>query len=87
MLPEPSDLPKDPVTPVPAPPPHKIAMLSAGGLATLLAALSMLGPFSIDAYLPAFPQIQAQLAATPTARYSARLASSTCRLAVWSSAA
>ena len=65
MLPEPSDLPKDPVTPVPAPPPHKIAMLSAGGLATLLAALSMLGPFSIDAYLPAFPQIQAQLAATP----------------------
>jgi DHA1 family bicyclomycin/chloramphenicol resistance-like MFS transporter len=40
-------------------------MLSAGGLATLLAALSMLGPFSIDAYLPAFPQIQAQLAATP----------------------
>jgi DHA1 family bicyclomycin/chloramphenicol resistance-like MFS transporter len=65
MLPEPSDLPKDPVTPVPPPPPHKIAMLSAGGLATLLAALSMLGPFSIDAYLPAFPQIQAQLAATP----------------------
>jgi DHA1 family bicyclomycin/chloramphenicol resistance-like MFS transporter len=65
MLPEPSDLPKDPVTPMPPPPPHKIAMLSAGGLATLLAALSMLGPFSIDAYLPAFPQIQAQLAATP----------------------
>ena len=40
MLPptEPSDLPKDPVTPVPLPTPHKIAMLSAGGLATLLAA-------------------------------------------------
>ncbi len=67
MLPptDPPDLPKDPVTPVPLPTPHKIAMLSAGGLATLLAALSMLGPFSIDAYLPAFPQIQAELAATP----------------------
>ena len=67
MLPptEPDDLPKDPVMPVPLPAPHKIAMLSAGGLATLLAAMSMLGPFSIDAYLPAFPQIQAELAATP----------------------
>jgi MFS transporter, DHA1 family, multidrug resistance protein len=67
MLPptDPPDLPKDPVTPVPLPTPHKIAMLSAGGLATLLAALSMLGPFSIDAYLPAFPQIQAELRATP----------------------
>ena len=66
MLPptEPSDLPKDPVTPVPLPKPHKIAMLTAGGLATLLAALSMLGPFSIDAYLPAFPQIRAELNAT-----------------------
>jgi DHA1 family bicyclomycin/chloramphenicol resistance-like MFS transporter len=66
MLPlEPSDIPKDPVTPVPLPPVHKIAMLGAGGLATLLAALSMLGPFSIDAYLPAFPQIQAELRASP----------------------
>ncbi|MEH6434872.1 multidrug effflux MFS transporter [Massilia sp. DD77] len=67
MLPptEPPDLPKDPVIPVPLPKPHKIAMLSAGGLATLLAALSMLGPFSIDAYLPAFPQIRAELHATP----------------------
>jgi DHA1 family bicyclomycin/chloramphenicol resistance-like MFS transporter len=63
--PEPSNVPKDPVTPVPLPRAHKIAMLSAGGLATLLAALSMLGPFSIDAYLPAFPQIQAELRATP----------------------
>ncbi|MBY0574844.1 MAG: multidrug effflux MFS transporter [Undibacterium sp.] len=35
--------------------------LSNAGLATLLAALSMLGPFSIDAYLPAFPAIQASL--------------------------
>lgn len=66
MLPpiEPDQLPKDPVIPVPLPAPHKIAMLSAGGLATLLAALSMLGPFSIDAYLPAFPQIQANLGAS-----------------------
>jgi MFS transporter, DHA1 family, multidrug resistance protein len=66
MLPptEPNDLPKDPVIPVPLPPPHRVAMLSAGGLATLLAALSMLGPFSIDAYLPAFPQIQADLGAS-----------------------
>ena len=62
--PEPDNLPKDPVTPIPLPVPHKIAMLSAGGLATLLAALSMLGPFSVDAYLPAFPAIQASLNAT-----------------------
>jgi DHA1 family bicyclomycin/chloramphenicol resistance-like MFS transporter len=62
--PEPDNLPKDPVTPIPLPAPHKIAMLSAGGLATLLAALSMLGPFSVDAYLPAFPAIQASLHAT-----------------------
>lgn len=67
MLPpiDPDQLPKDPVIPVPLPAPHKIVMLSAGGLATLLAGLSMLGPFSIDAYLPAFPQIQADLAASP----------------------
>lgn len=31
----------------------------------MLAALAMLGPFSIDAYLPAFPNIQASLHATP----------------------
>lgn len=66
MLPtEPSDLPKDPVIPVPPPAPHKVTMLTAGGLASLLAALSMLGPFSVDAYLPAFPRIQATLHATP----------------------
>ncbi|UVW28446.1 multidrug effflux MFS transporter [Massilia sp. H6] len=66
MLPpnEPDHLPKDPVIPVPLPPPHQIAMLTAGGLATLLAGLSMLGPFSIDAYLPAFPQIRADLGAS-----------------------
>jgi len=66
MLPpsDPDQLPKDPVVPVPLPAPHKIVMLSAGGLATLLAGLSMLGPFSIDAYLPAFPQIMANLHAS-----------------------
>lgn len=35
--------------------------LSTAGLATLLAALSMLGPFSIDTYLPAFSAIQSSL--------------------------
>lgn len=60
----PPNLPPDPVTPVPLPPAHKVALLSGGGLATLLAALSMLGPFSIDAYLPAFPNIQATLGAS-----------------------
>ena len=38
--------------------------LSNAGLATLLAALAMLGPFSIDTYLPAFPQIQSTLSAS-----------------------
>ena len=55
---------------VPAhPPEHRStaakAALSTGGLALLLAALSMLGPFSVDTYLPAFPDIQASLRATP----------------------
>lgn len=35
------------------------------GIAVLLAALAMLGPFSIDTYLPAFPAIGASLQATP----------------------
>lgn len=35
------------------------------GIAPLLAALSALGPFSIDAYLPSFPAIGASLNATP----------------------
>jgi MFS transporter, DHA1 family, multidrug resistance protein len=35
-----------------------------GVLATLLAGLAMLGPFSVDTYLPAFPQIQASLHAS-----------------------
>lgn len=60
----PPNIPPDPVTPVPLPPKHKVALLGTAGLATLLAALSMLGPFSIDAYLPAFPNIQASLGAT-----------------------
>lgn len=41
----------------------QIAMHS-GVLATLLAGLAMLGPFSVDTYLPAFPQIQASLHAS-----------------------
>ena len=35
------------------------------GFAAMLAALATLGPFSIDAYLPAFAGIQSSLAATP----------------------
>jgi DHA1 family bicyclomycin/chloramphenicol resistance-like MFS transporter len=61
----PADLPPDPVKDIPPPPPSPAKVLSAAGLATMLAAMSMLGPFSIDAYLPAFPNIQASLGATP----------------------
>jgi DHA1 family bicyclomycin/chloramphenicol resistance-like MFS transporter len=61
----PADLPPDPVAEVPPPPPPHMKVLSATALATVLAALSMIGPFSIDAYLPAFPNIQATLRATP----------------------
>src|SRR5450830_1324454 len=60
----PPNLPPDPVLPVPLPPIHRIALLGSGALAALLASLSMLGPFSIDAYLPAFPNIQADLHAS-----------------------
>ena len=42
----------------------KPIILSNAALATLLAALAMLGPFSIDTYLPAFPSIQSSLSAT-----------------------
>src|SRR6185437_6045969 len=46
--------------------PHRIATPRArAGFAALLAALATLGPFSIDAYLPAFAGIQASLGATP----------------------
>ncbi|WP_343728265.1 multidrug effflux MFS transporter [Duganella sp.] len=67
MLPTPpADLPdQDTIEDVPPPePPHR-KPLTAAALATMLAALSMIGPFSIDAYLPAFPNIQATLHATP----------------------
>ena len=67
MLPESPqpNVPPDPVTPVPLPVvPHR-PMLGTTALAALLAGMSMLGPFSVDAYLPAFPQIQATLHATP----------------------
>ena len=37
---------------------------SSGALALLLAALAMLGPFSVDSYLPAFPAIQNNLGAS-----------------------
>ncbi len=36
----------------------------SGTLALLLAALAMLGPFSVDTYLPAFPAIEASLSAS-----------------------
>ncbi|MEO7494848.1 MAG: multidrug effflux MFS transporter [Massilia sp.] len=62
--PQPPDIPPDPVVPVPLPKVHRIALLGSGALAVLLAGLSMLGPFSIDAYLPAFPNIQADLHAS-----------------------
>ena len=61
----PPNVPPDPVTPVPLPRAHRIAVPGAVALASMLAGLSMLGPFSIDAYLPAFPNIQAELRATP----------------------
>ncbi|MES2127198.1 MAG: multidrug effflux MFS transporter [Pseudomonadota bacterium] len=65
MLPAPpANLPPDPVTPVPLPQRRRVPLPGMFALATLLAALSMLGPFSIDAYLPAFPNIQATLNAT-----------------------
>ncbi|HEU4375666.1 MAG TPA: MFS transporter, partial [Telluria sp.] len=60
----PPNLPPDPVVPIPLPPVHRIALLGSGALAALLASLAMLGPFSIDAYLPAFPNIQADLHAS-----------------------
>jgi DHA1 family bicyclomycin/chloramphenicol resistance-like MFS transporter len=47
----------------PAPPPTAV-IAGATGLAMMLAALAMLGPFSVDTYLPAFPNIQASLHAT-----------------------
>lgn len=62
--PPPANLPPDPVTPVPLPPTPRRPVPGMFALAALLAGLSMLGPFSIDAYLPAFPNIQRSLGAT-----------------------
>lgn len=45
-------------------PSEKRSAAHVPGLALLLAALSMLGPFSVDTYLPAFPDIQATLNAS-----------------------
>jgi len=39
-------------------------VISSSALAVMLALLAMLGPFSIDTYLPAFPAIQQSLGAT-----------------------
>jgi DHA1 family bicyclomycin/chloramphenicol resistance-like MFS transporter len=50
---------------IPAPEAPRRKPLGPGALAAVLASLSMLGPFSIDAYLPAFPNVQASLHATP----------------------
>jgi DHA1 family bicyclomycin/chloramphenicol resistance-like MFS transporter len=61
----PANLPPDPVPEVPPPQPSHMKPLGAFGLAIVLASLAMLGPFSIDAYLPAFPSIEASLGATP----------------------
>lgn len=41
------------------------AVRHGAALALMLAALAMLGPFSVDTYLPAFPNIGASLAASP----------------------
>ncbi|MCE3264806.1 MAG: Bcr/CflA family drug resistance efflux transporter [Pseudoduganella sp.] len=57
-------IPPDPPAVVPAPPAPRRKPLGPGALAAVLASLSMLGPFSIDAYLPAFPNIEATLQAT-----------------------
>jgi DHA1 family bicyclomycin/chloramphenicol resistance-like MFS transporter len=61
----PANLPPDPVPQIPQPEPSHMKVLGAGALAALLAGLSMLGPFSIDAYLPAFPFIESSLQASP----------------------
>ena len=45
--------------------PGAAAAITSTTLAVMLAGLAMLGPFSIDTYLPAFPNIQESLRATP----------------------
>jgi DHA1 family bicyclomycin/chloramphenicol resistance-like MFS transporter len=49
---------------VPREKPVKPPGTSATALAIILAALAMLGPFSVDTYLPAFPAIEASLGAS-----------------------
>ncbi|MDR2876393.1 MAG: multidrug effflux MFS transporter [Methylobacillus sp.] len=52
---------------IPEPAPKAILPPSRPMLAIMLAALAMLGPFSIDTYLPAFPNIEQMLHANPLA--------------------
>jgi DHA1 family bicyclomycin/chloramphenicol resistance-like MFS transporter len=54
-----------PLAPESSSPPSLALPLSASMLALMLAALAMLGPFSVDTYLPAFPAIERALQATP----------------------
>lgn len=51
--------------PEPTPAVTRRIAVGSTGLALMLAALAMLGPFSVDTYLPAFPAIQASLNASP----------------------
>jgi DHA1 family bicyclomycin/chloramphenicol resistance-like MFS transporter len=44
--------------------PSQPALMAPARLAALLAALAMIGPFSVDTYLPAFPEMQRSLGAT-----------------------
>lgn len=53
------------IPPAPAPARTHIRPPAPALLAIMLAGLSMLGPFSIDTYLPAFPNIAATLHASP----------------------
>ena len=41
-----------------------VALPSSNMLALMLAGLAMLGPFSVDTYLPAFPNIETSLGAS-----------------------
>lgn len=45
--------------------PRHVAPIALPVLATILAGLAMIGPFTIDTYLPAFPYIAADLQGTP----------------------
>jgi DHA1 family bicyclomycin/chloramphenicol resistance-like MFS transporter len=53
-----------PQEPKAVPPHDRAAAAGTAGLASILAALAMLGPFSIDTYLPAFPSIEESLGAS-----------------------